>query len=120
MASRVSNLGTIAWQQRSIVRSNLGNIFESCRSNAIWLVTVKCGKSCDAVSFVKLSLKQRISRKAGFKAHGETQLWPLLNLCKLEAVTFFYIDLLYKKILNLNKSKIYQNILVTLCRNEGR
>ena len=45
MASRVSNLETIAWQQQSIVRSNLGNIFESRWSNAIWLVTVERSKS---------------------------------------------------------------------------
>ena len=54
MASRVSILETSVWQQRSIMRSNLGNIFESRRSNAIWLATVDRSKSCDTVSFVKL------------------------------------------------------------------
>ena len=55
MASRVSNLETSAWQQRSIVRSNLGNIVGSHRSNAIWLVTTEGSKPCDTVSFVKMT-----------------------------------------------------------------
>ena len=41
----VSSLEISAWQRRSIVLSNLGNIFESRRSNAIWLVTVERSKS---------------------------------------------------------------------------
>ena len=57
---KVSNLETSAWQQRSISRSNLGFDSESCRSNAIWLVTVERSKSCDTISFVKL---QRIGWK---------------------------------------------------------
>ena len=51
MASRVSNLETSTWQQWSIVRLNLGNIFESRLSNAIWLVTVKRSKSFDTAVF---------------------------------------------------------------------
>ena len=54
MASRVSNLETSAWQQRSIVCSNLRNIFESRGSNAIWLATAERSMSCDTSSFVKL------------------------------------------------------------------
>ena len=47
-------LETSSWQQRPILCSDLGNIFEYRRSNAIWLVTVKGSKSCDTISFVKL------------------------------------------------------------------
>ena len=43
-------------KQRSIVRPNVGNMLESCRSNAIWLVTVECSKPCDTVSFVRLCM----------------------------------------------------------------
>ena len=55
MASRVSNLETSTWQHRPIVRSNLGNIFESRRPNAIWLVTAEPSKSRDTVNFFKLN-----------------------------------------------------------------
>ena len=55
MASRVSNLETGAWQQRPIVRSNLGNILESGSSNVIWLVTAERSKSCDTIRSVKLN-----------------------------------------------------------------
>ena len=54
MVSKVSYLETIAWQQRSIVRSKLGIKFEPPWSNATWLVTVRRGKSCDTITTVKL------------------------------------------------------------------
>ena len=63
MASRVSNLETSTWEQRSIVRLNLGNIFESRRLNAIWLVTVERSKSRVTVSFVKLIYRIRAQNK---------------------------------------------------------
>ena len=60
--SRISCLETSTWQQLSIVRSNLRNIFESRqsprRSNAICLVTVERSKSCDTVSIVRLNSRQ--------------------------------------------------------------
>ena len=54
MVSKVSNLETSAWQQRSIRRSDSEIDFKSHWSNAICLVTVECRKSCDTISFVKL------------------------------------------------------------------
>ena len=50
----VSNLDTSAQRQRSIVRSNSGVKCKILWSNAIWLVTVECDKSCDSISLVKL------------------------------------------------------------------
>ena len=48
MVSEVSKLETSAWQQQVPLRVRLQE------SNAIWLVTVECGKSCDTISSVKL------------------------------------------------------------------
>ena len=55
MVSKVSNLETSTWQQRSIARSNIGFKFESRWSNVIWLATVEHRRSCDTISFVKLT-----------------------------------------------------------------
>ena len=43
---------------RSIRRSKSEIDFESCWSNAIWLVTIEHSKSCDTISFVKLSMPE--------------------------------------------------------------
>ena len=45
---------TSTWQQWPIMHSDLGNIFESHQTNAIWFVTIKGSKSYDTMSFVKL------------------------------------------------------------------
>ena len=60
IVSEVSNSETSARQQRSIRRSNSGIEFKSRSSNAIWLVTVECRKSCDTLSSVKLLWREQI------------------------------------------------------------
>ena len=45
-------------QQRSIMGSNLGRIFEPHQSNMNWFITTECRKSCDTVSYVKLNTQQ--------------------------------------------------------------
>ena len=55
MVSEVSNLETSAWQRKSITRSNSEVECKSHSSNPILLVIVERDKSCNTISFVKLS-----------------------------------------------------------------
>ena len=52
--SEVSYWETSTWKWRSIVRPNSQLQSESCWSNAIWLVTIEHGQSCDTISFTKV------------------------------------------------------------------
>ena len=63
--------------------------------------------------------KQRSSCKDLYRVHGNSKVWPLLNFHELQTEEFPDFNLLFKNSLKLNKSKMNQIILITLCRNGG-
>ena len=66
-----------------------------------------------------VSAIQRSSCKDVYRVHDNSKVWPLLNFHKLQTQEFSDFSLLSKNPLKLNKFKMNQIILITLCRNGG-
>ena len=66
-----------------------------------------------------VSAKQRSSCKDVYRVHYNSKMWPLLNLHELQTEEFPDFSLLLKNPLKLNKSKMNQIILITLCIHGG-